>query len=274
MWIFCCGMQRSGSTLQFQVTAQLVEEARLGKRVEWVRAERFPELRQKYAEYPGWKVLKHHICTDEMVSEFQRHNARGVYIFRDLRDVVASTMQKYIMTFDQVWASGFLAGCLRQWQKWTSLPQMLVSKYEDMIRDVPGEVERIATHLGVNLAPQRYAQIASEYAVARQLQRIEEAKRTGRLQQGFADVLYDPHTNLHTNHIYSGEIGRWKEVLSAEQVALIESKTQLWLAAHGYELTQSPVQRTWLAFRYQRKRATRAIKRRLCQGFTSSRCST
>ena len=40
MWIFCCGMERSGSTVQFQISAQLVEDAGLGKRVEWVKAER------------------------------------------------------------------------------------------------------------------------------------------------------------------------------------------------------------------------------------------
>lgn len=274
MWIFCCGMQRSGSTLQFQITAQLVEEAELGTRVEWVRAEHFPELRQKYAGYPGWKVLKHHMCTEEMTAEFRRHNASGVYIFRDLRDVCVSTMRKYSMSFEHLWDSGFLANCLRQCQLWTSLPRMLVSRYEDVVRDTPREVERIATHLGVTLAPQRYVQIASEYAVTRQLQRIEDAQRAGRLQQGFADVLYDPHTNLHTNHIYSGEIGRWKEVLSAEQVAFIESETHDWLVAHGYQLTQSSWRRTRLAFRYQRKRATRALKRRLRQGLTSIRRST
>jgi hypothetical protein len=268
MWIFCCGMQRSGSTVQFQIAAQLVEEAKLGKRVEWVKAERFPELRQKYAEYPGWKVFKHHICTDEMASEFHQRTAMGVYVYRDLRDVCVSTMHKYSMTFEQLWDSGFLADCLQQFQKWTSLPRMLVSKYEEVVRDLPREVERIATHLGMSLEPQRYEQIAAEYVIAKQMQRIEDAKRAGRLQQGFADALFDPHTNLHTNHIHSGEIGSWKEVLSADQIAVIENSAHDWLAMHGYELTQSSLYRTWLTFRYQQKRTTQAVMRKLCDGVT------
>ena len=35
MIIFCAGMYRSGSTLQYQVASELVEKNKLGKRVEW-----------------------------------------------------------------------------------------------------------------------------------------------------------------------------------------------------------------------------------------------
>ena len=66
MWIFCGGMPRSGSTLQFQLTAHLVELAGLGMRVDWVRAAEFPKLREKYAARGGWKVLKTHACTPAM----------------------------------------------------------------------------------------------------------------------------------------------------------------------------------------------------------------
>lgn len=263
MWIFCCGMQRSGSTLQFQITARLVEEAGLGKRVEWVRAEQFPELRQKYADDPGWKVFKHHLCTGEMAAEFYRQNAMGVYSFRDLRDVFVSNMRKYSLSFDQLWDGGFLSQSLFHYQRWTTLPRVLVSKYEDMVADLPGEVERIAAHLGIPCDRQRCEQIAWEYTLERQRERIEDAKRSGRLRQGIAKVLYDPYTNLHTNHIHAGEIGGWPGILSAAQVALIENQARDWLVAHGYELTQGPLQRTWLKFWYQQKRKAQGIRQRL-----------
>ncbi|MFQ5632245.1 MAG: sulfotransferase domain-containing protein, partial [bacterium] len=120
MWIFCCGMQRSGSTLQFQITAQLVEEAGLGKRVEWVKHKRFPKLRKKYAAYEGWKVFDNHTCTDAMKEEFHRQNAMGVYVFRDLRDVIVSKIRKYSQSFEQLWNVGFLDNCLQQYHNWTS----------------------------------------------------------------------------------------------------------------------------------------------------------
>jgi hypothetical protein len=264
MWIFCCGMQRSGSTLQFQITARLVEEAGLGQRVEWVKPDRFPQLRQKYAEYPGWKVSKSHICTDDMAAEFHRHNAMGVYVFRDPRDVFVSTMRKYAASFDVLWGSGFLEECLYHFHRWTSLPRVLVQSYEQMISDLPGEVERIAAHLEIPVDRQNCEQIAAEYTIERQRERIEEAKRTGNLQQESArGPRFDPYTNLHTDHIQSGEIGGWKGILSAQQVALIEDQARDWLLSHGYALTQSSWQRTWLTFRHQQKMKAQRVRRRL-----------
>lgn len=272
MWVFCGGMQRSGSTLQFQVTARLVEEAGLGKRVEWVKPERFPALRDRYASYPRWKVFKNHHCTEEMRSEFERGNALAVYVFRDLRDVCVSAMKKYSMSFDQLWDSGFLDHCLDQFARWTSLPRVLVSRYEEMITDLPGEVERIAEHLGIALGRARCEEIARDHAVERQLDRIEEAKRRGRLQQGFANgPLYDPETMLHTNHFTGGEIGAWSTVLSTEDVALIEDRARNWLAARGYGLSLGTFERTWLKLRSQPKKTGRAAQRMLGRGLTAIR---
>ncbi len=239
MWIFCCGMQRSGSTLQFQLTAGLVEEAGRGKRVEWVKPHRFKKLREKYAEDQSWKVFKSHVCAKHIAREFYLDNARGVYVYRDLRDVFVSAMRKYATTFELLWNAPFLDECLENYHKWTALPHMLISRYEGMITALPAEVARIARHLGLEITPQRCEQIAAEYSIAKQLDRIDEAKRDGRLKHGVAkETLYDPRTNLHTNHIQSGGRGEWKKFLSQQQVELIEGKAGDWLAAHGYELAR------------------------------------
>jgi|Deesub1362A_J573_1020465.scaffolds.fasta_scaffold00077_10 hypothetical protein len=228
-------MWRSGSTVQYQITAQLVEDAGKGKRVGWVEPDRFPEIREKYADYDGWKVFKAHVCTDAMISEFERQNAMGVYIFRDIRDVFVSTMNKNSTMFQQEWNGGLLERCLDNYWKWTSLPRVMVSKYEEVIRDLPGEVERIAVHLGIPLDRKKCEQIASEYTIQKQWERIKRAK--GKLTQGqVKGEVFDPHSLLHTNHINSGEIGKWKSQLSKEQVAMIEEKAKDWLVKNGYEL--------------------------------------
>jgi len=121
MWIFCGGMPRSGSTLQFHLTAHLVEHAGRGTRVEWVRPEEFPCLRDKYAEHDGWKVFKTHVCTAEVQAEFEALNAKGVYVFRDVRDVVVSRMRKGGQTFDRLWEGKFLDRLLTSFDRWTSL---------------------------------------------------------------------------------------------------------------------------------------------------------
>jgi len=238
MWIFCCGMQRSGSTLQFQITARLVEEAGLGKRVEWVKAEHFSKLRKQHAVDQNWKVLKTHACSEKMAKEFDRQNAKGIYCYRDLRDAYVSCMRKHELTFEQLWETAFIETCLRQFHKWTALPGVLVSKYEMMMIDVPGEVQHIAAHLGISIDNEKCQQIASEYNLERQKERIEDAKKEGKLKRAYGKAFFDPHTQLHANHIHSGEAGGWKSALSEEQIGKIEALAGDWLVAHGYEVAQ------------------------------------
>src|SRR5512140_348662 len=136
-------MRRAGSTLQFQLGARLVEEAGRGGRVDWAPPQEFPALRARYAEDPGWKVFKNHVCTTAMADELLAGRAIGLYIYRDLRDVMTSAMRKYDRSFEDLWDDGVLRGCLANFERWTRLPRVLVSRYEDVIADPATEVERI-----------------------------------------------------------------------------------------------------------------------------------
>ena len=171
MWVFCCGMQRSGSTLQYQIAARLVEQAGLGQRLEWVEPGRFPELRDRYADVPGLKVFKNHVCTDAMAAEFARGNAVGIYSYRDPRDVFVSNMRKYACSFEVLWCGGFLETSLLNYRRWTGLPRVLVSRYESMIGDLPAEVQRIAAHLGIEVDAQACRRLAEEHTMEKQRQR-------------------------------------------------------------------------------------------------------
>jgi len=249
MWIFCCGMRRSGSTLQYQITAHLVESAGRGNRVDWVKPGDFPALARQHANVEGWKVFKNHVCTKAMAEEFHRQNALGVYCYRDPRDVVASSLQKWSFSFDGLWQSGVLQQDLENYKKWTRLPGVLVSKYEEMIRDLPAEVSRIAQHLQVPLERDGAEQIAAEYSLTRQRERIELSTQGDNLRDGFGEDRFDRHSLLHTNHIRSGAVGGWGEVLSPPEVAVIEHQLGDWLQAHGYELSLGRIERNWLLLR-------------------------
>ena len=238
MWVFCCGMQRSGSTLQFQLTARLVESSGRGRRVEWVKPGDFPDLRDRLAADPGWKVFKIHVCTPEMADEFHRDNAMGVYTYRDLRDVLVSTMRKYHRSFEDLMASGFLGHCLEQYDKWTALPNVLTTRYENMVANLPAEVERIAAHLGIAVSTDTCRQIAEEHSIDQQRARIAENTRTGDLRESIVKgTFYNPSTNLHTNHIHEGAVGAWTQILDATQVQRLEAEAGSWLVEHGYDLS-------------------------------------
>ena len=49
--------------------------------------------------------------------------------------------------------------------------------------------------------------------------------------------MLDPTTHWHTHHAgRSGEVGRWKRTLTAEQVREIEARLGDWMAANFYPL--------------------------------------
>lgn len=250
MWIFACGMQRSGSTLQFQIAAKLVEDAGLGQRVEWVKPERFPEIREKYQNISGWKVFKNHIYTPDMAAEFHRGNAMGIYVYRDPRDIFVSTIRKYSTTFNNLWQSKFLDQLLKDYYLWTALPNIMVSKYEDMVMDMPAEVLRIADHLSITLQPESHQKIAAEFTLGKQLERVDQARKRGILKSGYLDAEFDPHSMLHTNHIHKGQVGGWEFELSPGQIALIEDKSAFWMVDNGYRLSLNTMQRKRLKFRH------------------------
>jgi hypothetical protein len=262
-WVFCCGMQRSGSTLQFQIAARLVEDAGLGRRVEWVEPRRFPELRAKYASQDGFKVFKNHVCTDEMAAEFARGDAVGIYSYRDVRDVFVSNMSKYSSRFDQFWYAGFLETTLQNYQRWTGLPRVLVSRYESMVQDLPGEVRRIASHLGLAVDAEACRRIADEYSMEKQKERIERFSKGGALVDGYAGARYDPESMLHTDHIQGGRVGGWQGKLSDREVALLESAAGDWLREHGYALSVPAPRRMAYALWDTASRAARKLLARL-----------
>jgi hypothetical protein len=245
-------MPRSGSTLQFQLTAHLVEQAGLGARVEWVRPEEFPRLRDACARHGGWKVFKTHLCTADMQAEFEERNAKGVYIFRDVRDVMVSRMRKGDEPFDDLWKVWGQSRLLTTFDRWTGLEAVLVSRYEDVVGDVAAEVGRIGAHLGIEVDREACEAVASEYTVARQRERIRAAEAGGHLRET-AGVHYDPTSNLHVDHIRSGRVGEWKSALGREEVAVIEGHAGEWLVRNGYTLSLPAWQRFVLERRYARR---------------------
>lgn len=240
MWVFCCGMFRSASTLQFQITTRIVKDYGLGKQIGWIDAKRFAEVREKYCHDQGLQVIKVHVCTDEIAETFQRHEAIGIYTFRDIRDVYASYMSQRTKPFDFLWQEGFLETCLKSYEQWTNLPNVLISCYEDIVQDLPEEVRRIAHHLGVSLSPETCEQIASDYSIEHQQKRIQQFKQqllqSERNPHDHREIVdyHDEESLLHLNHIHSAKNGRWQNDLSPLEAERIVHYVQDWCSQNQY----------------------------------------
>lgn len=209
MWIFCCGMYRSGSTFQYQITAHLVEEFKLGQRLGWVEPNKFPKLYEQYRSNPKLKVIKTHQCTELMATELKNNTAKAVYIYRNLVEVYISRMEQTSKSFETLWEEGFLEDCLQHHQHWTHLPNVLVSQYELVTENLSEEVQRIADHLGIKINQNQKDKIAQSYSKEQQVKRIKTFKNNLLAEKPFLKTEqsifahYDTQTLLHPDHISS-----------------------------------------------------------------------
>jgi hypothetical protein len=221
-------MQRAGSTLQFQLTAHLVEAAGRGRRMEWAAPDQLPPVLRQHERSRDLLIVKTHVFTDAIEAQFRTGYAFGIYCYRDIRDVIVSIIQKESKPFDPVWVADRVASNLKWYDQWTRQPRMLVSRYETLIADVPAEVERIAAHLGLPLEAGQAESVAAAYTPDQQRQRMAAAK-TG---------SFDPHSLLHHNHLSesAGQPGGWRSTLTPSQAAFI-ARPEIagdWLLALGY----------------------------------------
>jgi hypothetical protein len=238
-WIFCAGMMRSGSTLQFQLTSSIVEHAGMGRRLPYSPESEFESLREQHAGDRQTKVIKAHRCTTAHHALALQQQAKVVYTYRDIRDVAVSAMKKFDKTLYEIIDSYWLEQALADYRKWTSVPDVLISKYENMVANIAQEAERINQFTGAHLAGQTVQEIAADFTLERQRQRIAEFRRGLNRPVDAAEIVFHPIEQLHHNHIDDGAVGKWQDQLSATEIFYLDSKFGDWLLETGYHTPAS-----------------------------------
>lgn len=232
--LLCCGMIRSGSTLQYQVVAELVERHDLGRRAGFIDDQNAADILASTRTTPGMAVLKAHQIIPELRAALEQGNARLFYTYRDLRAVAVSAMRKWELPFTHVISrNGWLETAVRASGEIMAFPGVCPSRYEDIVSDLPGEISRWAALIGLAVSPAEAQALAEEFSLQAQLNRIDLIK-----QQKPADKteFFDSRSLLHHNHIFDGSIDGWKTQLEAWQIRQIERRFGEWLRDHNYPL--------------------------------------
>ncbi|KXK17937.1 MAG: Sulfotransferase domain protein [Chloroflexi bacterium OLB15] len=239
MWVVCCGMMRSGSTLQFNLANALVQELKIGESAGFFyQPEQFTDAVTKEHDRSKWQVVKCHYWWPEVEALQQEAPVKFIYSYRDLRDVAASWVEMQQLKFDADYIRELLQDAVNHFDIWTSQPDVLVSRYETDLQANSGkEVIRIANHLNLKITEGLASDIAER--CNRQAQRAKIASFDYEKEgQPMMNTRFDPATQLHNRHILNGESGRWKTVLSPVQVDQIEGWFGDWLVEHGYPLRE------------------------------------
>lgn len=225
MMVFCGGMIRSGSTLQFQIAYQMLTRRKICRRWTYLVPER---LERKLRRLDGTQVsglAKTHVLTPSAMKFLQQGKAKALYCFRDLRDVAVSGMRAFGYDWARFKADRLLEDAVTAEQVWRAQPGLLVQRYEQFMTDLPAAVTEIAQHLEIELEPREAARIARKLGLDRQKQRLKRWKAAF-----FASAT----------HIHHGEVGSWRHQLSPAVADEITTKYSGWLTAHGYPLVDLP----------------------------------
>ncbi len=237
-WVFCCGMIRSGSTLQYQMAMQLVETTGSGKALGYASAEGFGDLFARHGADGGLAVVKCHDWIPAAADLVRKGRGRLIYISRDLRDVAASMARKKGYGLRELLASRELQRAIENHHAWRACGDWHAARYEQVVNDLASEVNAIARHLGLAIEPAIRDRIAEDLSLDAQRSRIAaraatQDRRLGRMLDGTA---IDSQTLLHADHITSGSAGGWRDSLGPLESAAVEYLGRRWLEMQGYRL--------------------------------------
>jgi hypothetical protein len=189
-------------------------------------------------EPPGVTVIKTHKVGLEAFDRIHSGKAKAVCTFRDPRDCAVSLRTFVGEKLEEV-TKGILIG-LELIKLYEMSPHTLFVRYEEMIVNPLEQIRRIAAHLNIELTEEQFRQIDHQTNLQASRRICQELKHRPEAKIFRADThRVDPATNLHDNHIFSGDPGRWRLELTSEQARSLTRLFRPWLLSLGYETPES-----------------------------------
>jgi aryl sulfotransferase len=242
---------KSGTTWTQQIVGQLIVQGDpdlpVAEMSPWMDL-RVPPKEVKLAEVEAQthrRFLKTHLPVDALVFS---PRAKYLYIARDGRDVVWSMYNHHRSANEQWYAAlndtpgrvgppigpphddvvdyfrHWLAvdggqwwpywENVRSWWAIRDLPNVMLLHYENLRNDLPGQIRRIADFLEIEIPAERYERIV-EFCT------FDWMKLHAAQAAPLGGVFWDGGA---TTFIHKGTNGRWRDVLSAEDVAEYEAR--------------------------------------------------
>jgi len=206
----CAGMYRSGSTWLYNAVRLILQCAGTPDLAAGLISDRKKLLAHANT------VIKVHGFDTGLISP----GSIVLTSHRDLRDVAASLVRK----FGSEAPLASLRETVDHHAKWTRVAAFDL-RYEDLLKDEKGQVERVAGALrlpAAALAGLDYAALAHEIGREK-----FDAKRS-------TAERYDAVNLLHDGHVTDGRHGSWSGTLSAAEIRAIEREFWPWLTKRGY----------------------------------------
>ncbi len=228
-------MYASGSTWLFNAMRDVAATVRPETPTLSCYAESLPML-APVRHAAGVRIVKTHQL-DAKAEAFMNEAAATILLsVRDPRDAVVSLMQHMRHGFADALATVERSALFAQ--RYAADPRTVLLRYEAGFIDDPATFDALAAALGGALtAASRAALFARSRraAIEARIARLEELP-TAVKDPRSGDVV-DLVSQWHRHHANrSGEVGRWRRLLSPEAAAVVEQRLGAWMAALGYEV--------------------------------------
>jgi hypothetical protein len=247
MIVLSAGMQKSGSGWYFNLTNDLLVAAG------------HQDVRVLRGRFRLQRLMKHHNCnigrpilprlavltslhlmgntyvvkthsrpTPSLQALISLGVARVAYIYRDPRDAAISAydhgcrlrQEGETQTFARLktMESAILnaRNWVETWEQWMACRGILTTRYEDLLTDPAGELQRLAHYLSIELSTEELQPIIARY----QMNKSSESQ----------------DSNVRRSlHFHKGVVGRFRDVLSADEIALCQEVFGDYLEKMGYQ---------------------------------------
>ena len=207
--MLAAGGYRSGSTLQYNLVGEYLEQVGSGCRAGYLEGDAATTLLPIWSlvDHVGLAVVKTHYAVTGTAAGAATSwldlvaDGRAVPIMsvRDWRDVAASMCRKFGIEITALGASALWKDNLREVEAWRAAGA-LVQRYDDLTADPIGAMAAVAAHLGLTWDDAAAGRAAGAVAVPRALA-VQEALATG---------TYHPRLLLHHDHVATPDGGSWR----------------------------------------------------------------
>ncbi len=217
--IVVCGMQRSGSTLLYNLLNKMIA-------LKVNPAQGFFYYTHDYVEkinQPNYFFLrKTHNYTVFLKRRIANKSSLAFYTHRNLLDVIASFKQKgwapdvhdFVVngSLDQIVSEAILYGQLKN---------IVLIPYNDLYLNKSAIIHKLAKHLKIVLAKKEVEQLVEETSVVK----TKEKMSTLVYEDHGGRNLVNDDTGLHANHINNPAPQKWKSVLTNEEIKLVQTSS-------------------------------------------------
>ena len=232
---WCLGMYASGSTWVYNVTREIAAFSRPPKPVQGHFVSRFQDIAALgYADQVH--IVKSHDIDDEGAVEVLSKRAVAIIVsIRDPRDAVTSLMLYHKRAFDE--ALSLVEKSARLCSRFVGDSRALLLRYEAGFIDDVSTLDRIADTFRHRLEPAQRAQIFASSRRSAIESFIAELPRrsTSLVNVDDRDHFLDPDTHWNTHHAgRTGEIGRWRQMLTEDQCSKIGDRLGTFMERFAY----------------------------------------